>query len=80
MKINWKSLKIVLKHNPEYASPAYNIISYAYAWGEGVEQDLEKAILIIENSITTHEGPNGYDLTAEHYAGARNFEKVLTAN
>ncbi|MDZ7719345.1 MAG: hypothetical protein U5K72_11070 [Balneolaceae bacterium] len=62
---------------PNYASPAYNMISYAYTWDDEVERDLDMAIETIEKAIAMHDGPNAYDSRAEHYAEAGDFEKAL---
>jgi tetratricopeptide (TPR) repeat protein len=64
---------------PEYASPAYNMLSYAYAQGMSVDQDLEKAIETIEKGIAAHDGPNAYDSKAEHLAEMGDYENAFQA-
>ncbi|HMB99121.1 MAG TPA: hypothetical protein VKM36_11590 [Balneolaceae bacterium] len=62
---------------PDYASPAYNMISYSYSLSDDAEFDLGMAIEAIEKAIAMHDGPNAYDSRAEHYAEAGDFEKAL---
>lgn len=62
---------------PDYASPAYNMISYGYSFNDEVEFDLDMAVETIEKTIAMHDGPNAYDSRAEHYAEAGDFEKAL---
>jgi len=61
----------------DYASPAYNMLSYSYSFNDDVEFDLDMAIETIEKTIAMHDGPNAYDSRAEHYAEAGDFEKAL---
>ncbi len=64
---------------PEYASPAYNMLSYAYARGDGVEQDMDMAMEIVEKAIAAHDGPNAYDSRAEHYAAAGDYDNAFSS-
>jgi hypothetical protein len=64
---------------PEYASPAYNMLSYAYARGDGVEQDMDMAMEIVEKAIAAHDGPNAYDSRAEHYAAAEDYDNAFSS-
>ena len=73
------ALKAYVEDFPDYASSAYNMISYAYARGDGVEQDMDMAMEIIEKAIAMHDGPNAYDSRAEHYAEAGDFENALSS-
>jgi len=73
------ALKSYVDDFPEYASPAYNMLSYAYARGDGVEQDMDMAMEIVEKAIAAHDGPNAYDSRAEHYAEAGDYENAFSS-
>jgi tetratricopeptide (TPR) repeat protein len=63
---------------PEYASPAYNIMSYRYADGTyGKDSDMPKAIETAQKIFLTHNGPNGHDSIAEHYATKGDYKKAF---
>lgn len=63
---------------PSYASPAYNIMSYRYADGiYGDEPNLTKAIETAQKIFLTHDGPNGHDSIAEHYANKGDYQKAF---
>ena len=63
---------------PEYASPAYNIMSYRYADGTyGNDSNMPKAVETAQKIFLTHNGPNGHDSIAEHYATKRDYKKAF---
>lgn len=63
---------------PEYAAPAYNIMSYRYADGTyGEEPNMTKAIETAQKILLTHDGPNAYDSMAEHYALMGDYESAF---
>lgn len=63
--------------HPEYASPAYNLLSYSYAQGNDVDQNLDLALETIEAAIAIHDGPNAYDSKAEHLAEMGDYENAF---
>ncbi|GAA5522387.1 hypothetical protein LQ318_11615 [Aliifodinibius salicampi] len=62
---------------PEYASSAYNTMSYYYAQGEYGEPDMEKALETVKKVFLTHDGPNAHDSMAEHYALMGDYESAF---
>lgn len=63
---------------PEYASPAYNIMSYRYA--DGIYDDkpnMTKAVETAQNIFLSHDGPNAHDSIAEHYANKGEYKKAF---
>ena len=63
---------------PEYASPAYNIMSYRYADGTyGKKPNMSKAIETAQKIFLSHNGPNGHDSIAEHYATKGDYTKAF---
>lgn len=70
-------LAAYVKQFPEYASPAYNVMSYRYADGYYGEADMDQAIETVKMAFLTHDGPNAYDSMAEHYAAMGDFQNAF---
>lgn len=63
---------------PQYASPAYNIMSYRYADGTYDDQpNMTKAIETAQKILLSHDGPNAHDSIAEHYANKGEYQKAF---
>ncbi|MDZ7694267.1 MAG: hypothetical protein U5K69_24625 [Balneolaceae bacterium] len=63
---------------PEYASPAYNIMSYRYADGTYENKpDMTKAVETAQKIFLSHDGPNAHDSIAEHYANKGEYQKAF---
>jgi len=63
---------------PDYASPAYNIMSYRYADGTyGDKPNMTKAIETAQKIFLSHDGPNAHDSIAEHYATKGEYKKAF---
>jgi tetratricopeptide (TPR) repeat protein len=74
---DFNSFKIFAEKFPEYASSAYNMISYGYMNGAFGEKDTEQAMKYVKMSQDIHNGPNSYDSMAEHYASMGDYENAL---
>lgn len=63
---------------PDYASPAYNIMSYRYADGtyDG-KPNMTKAVETAQKIFLSHDGPNAHDSIAEHYANKGEYKKAF---
>lgn len=66
-----------VKTFPDYASPAYNVMSYRYAQGYYGEPDMDKAIETVKKVFLTHDGPNAHDSMAEHYALMGDYDSAF---
>ncbi|MGC6421975.1 MAG: nuclear transport factor 2 family protein [Flavobacteriaceae bacterium] len=62
---------------PDYASAAYNMMSYGYLRGDFGKEDKVAAMKFVEKSQKMHDGPNGFDSMAEHYASLGDYDKAL---
>lgn len=62
---------------PDYASSAYNTMSYRYAEGFYGEPNMEKALETVKKVFLTHDGPNAHDSMAEHYALMGDYESAF---
>ena len=74
---DFNSFKVFAEKFPEYASSAYNMISYGYMNGAFGEKDTEQALKYVKMSQDIHNGPNSYDSMAEHYASMGDYENAL---
>ena len=73
----WDAYPGFVEQFPDYASAAYNMMSYGYM-GEGYgDSNFEQAMAMTDKSLSLHEGPNILDSKAEHFAANGNYEKAL---
>lgn len=73
----WDAYPGFVEQFPEYASAAYNMMSYGYM-GDGYgDSNFEQAMAMTDKSMSLHEGPNILDSKAEHFAANGNYEKAL---
>jgi len=72
-----ESFRAFAKKFPDYASSAYNMMSYGFLRGDYGVVDQEMAMEYVKKSQAMHDGPNAYDSMAEHYASLGDYETAL---
>jgi len=75
--LDMDSYKTYAEKFPNYASSAYNMMSYGYLRGDYESVDNEKAMEYVKKAQEMHDGPNAYDSMAEHYASLGDYENAL---